>query len=94
VRLDGILTHPPQTPVTASQEARHEQPVEVIPEVEWRRREQANLRTALKLAKGRVYGPDGAAEILGVKPTTLISRLKAVGLRDTSQSRDDSRRRG
>ena len=27
-----------------------------------RRREQANLKTALKLAQGRIYGPNGAAE--------------------------------
>jgi hypothetical protein len=47
----------------------------VIPEIEWRRRERENVCTALQLAKGRIYGPDGAADILGVKPTTLISRL-------------------
>jgi len=38
----------------------------VIPEVEWRRRERQNIRTALELANGRIYGPDGAAELLGV----------------------------
>jgi transcriptional regulator with GAF, ATPase, and Fis domain len=27
-----------------------------------------------------VYGPDGAARLLGVKPTTLASRMKALGL--------------
>ena len=60
-------------------------PSDVIPDVEWRRREHANLRNALKLAEGRIYGPNGAAELLGVKPTTLISRLKALGLRDASR---------
>jgi transcriptional regulator with GAF, ATPase, and Fis domain len=54
----------------------------VIPEIEWRRRERENVRTALQLAKGRIYGPDGAADRLGVKPTTLISRLNALGLRE------------
>ena len=37
----------------------------VIPAVEWRRRERQNIRTALELANGRIYGPDGAAELLG-----------------------------
>ena len=64
----------------------------VVSEVEWRRRERENLRAALQLAQGRIYGPDGAAERLGVKPTTLISRLKALGLRevDNPYSRQSS----
>ena len=66
-------------------------PSDVIPDVEWRRREHANLRNALKLAEGRIYGPNGAAELLGVKPTTLISRLKALGLRDASASPEVAR---
>jgi len=49
----------------------------VIPHREWRRMERENLLAALKVSGGRVYGPRGAAEILGVKPSTLTSRLKA-----------------
>ena len=41
---------------------------------------------ALHESGGRIYGPGGAAERLGVKPTTLASRLKALGLgRQTSR---------
>jgi PAS domain S-box-containing protein len=40
------------------------------------------VRAALAAAGGRVSGPGGAAEILGVKPTTLYSRLRRMGLRD------------
>lgn len=36
--------------------------------------------TALKRARGKLYGADGAAELLGVKPTTLASRMKKLGL--------------
>jgi transcriptional regulator with GAF, ATPase, and Fis domain len=54
---------------------------EVVPDTEWRRRERQNLETALKHAGGRIYGPSGAAELLGVKPTTLQSRLRALGIR-------------
>jgi len=53
------------------------EPAEIVPEDEWRRRERANLVAALKRAGGRIYGPGGAAEILGVKPSTLQSRLRA-----------------
>lgn len=35
---------------------------------------------ALKRAGGKLYGSDGAAEFLGVKPTTLASRMKKLGI--------------
>jgi transcriptional regulator with GAF, ATPase, and Fis domain len=50
----------------------------VIPEDEWRRRERSNLIAALRRAGGRIYGAGGAASLLGVKPSTLSSRLKAL----------------
>jgi formate hydrogenlyase transcriptional activator len=39
-----------------------------------------NLRRALQAAHGRISGRSGAAALLGLKPTTLASRLKALGL--------------
>ncbi|MGN6106671.1 MAG: sigma 54-interacting transcriptional regulator [Kofleriaceae bacterium] len=53
---------------------------EVIPEREWRRRERENLLLALQRTGGRIYGPRGAAALLGVKPSTLQSRLRALGI--------------
>ncbi len=35
---------------------------------------------ALTKAKGKLYGLDGAAQMLGVKPTTLASRIKKMGI--------------
>ncbi len=40
----------------------------------------ANTIACLQEAKGRVSGPNGAAALLGVKPTTLYSRIKTLGL--------------
>ena len=91
LRLDGILTGRVDPARSIAKGSPRAAPSEVIPNVEWRRREHANLRNALKLAEGRIYGPNGAAELLGVKPTTLISRLKALGLRDASRRRSRSR---
>jgi transcriptional regulator with GAF, ATPase, and Fis domain len=34
----------------------------------------------LKLTKGRVAGPDGAAARMGLKRTTLIARMKKLGV--------------
>lgn len=42
--------------------------------------EKNNLVNALKQCKGKVYGDNGAAELLGLKPTTLSSKLKKYGL--------------
>ena len=93
LRLDGILSQPVEPTRATLKEGMREAPSDVIPEVEWRRREQANLKNALKLAEGRIYGPNGAADILGVKPTTLISRLKALGLRHATRRRRSSHAR-
>ena len=40
-----------------------------------------NLITALKHCQGKIYGNNGAAELLGLKPTTLSSRLKKYGIK-------------
>ena len=42
---------------------------------------RANTIRALEEAQWRISGPDGAAELLGVKPTTLNDRLKAYGIK-------------
>uniref|UniRef100_UPI00311DC2E1 helix-turn-helix domain-containing protein n=1 Tax=Ferrovibrio sp. TaxID=1917215 RepID=UPI00311DC2E1 len=46
-----------------------------------RDRDRANILAALEACGGKVFGPGGAAERLGVRPTTLASRIKALGLR-------------
>ena len=40
--------------------------------------ERQNIIQALQRTNYKIYGTDGAAEILGSKPTTLISRIKAL----------------
>jgi len=39
------------------------------------------LRRALAAADGRIYGPGGAADLLGLKPTTLQGKLHRYGLK-------------
>ncbi len=43
----------------------------------WRR----NVEAA---ADGHLYGPTGAAVMLGVKPTTLASKMKRLGIKRNS----------
>jgi transcriptional regulator with GAF, ATPase, and Fis domain len=39
------------------------------------------MRVALVKSGWRIHGAGGAAELLGLKPTTLISRMKKLGLK-------------
>jgi transcriptional regulator with GAF, ATPase, and Fis domain len=43
--------------------------------------ERTNLLRALEAAAWKVSGPDGAAVLLGLNPSTLSSRMKALGIR-------------
>jgi transcriptional regulator with GAF, ATPase, and Fis domain len=54
---------------------------EFFTEPELQRRERENLVIVLQKTDWKIRGPDGAAEVLGVKPTTLLSRMKKMGLR-------------
>ncbi|HTU24130.1 MAG TPA: sigma 54-interacting transcriptional regulator [Pirellulales bacterium] len=63
---------------------RHHRPagaVGVLTGVEFRRLEAENLMAALEEANWKIYGPRGAAERLGMRPTTLASRLKKLGIK-------------
>ena len=55
--------------------------VEILTEAEMRRRMRANVLAALRRTGWRVYGEDGAAKLLGIKPTTLASRMKNLGIK-------------
>jgi formate hydrogenlyase transcriptional activator len=57
----------------------------LLTDAEVRRLEADNIRAALRLAAGKVSGVGGAAELLGIKPTTLASRIKSLGLSHGSQ---------
>lgn len=43
--------------------------------------EKQNIERALACAQGKVHGPNGAAELLGIKATTLASRIKALDIK-------------
>ncbi len=53
---------------------------DVLSEEEMKRFERDNVLRALEQTRWHVYGPTGAASLLGVKPTTLASRMKRMGL--------------
>jgi len=53
----------------------------VLTEEEMKYRDRENLLNALHQSGWKITGPDGAAEILEMKPTTLHSKIKKLGLK-------------
>jgi transcriptional regulator with GAF, ATPase, and Fis domain len=54
---------------------------EYLTESEMRRRERENVFAVLQKASWKIKGINGAAELLGVNPTTLIARMEKMGLK-------------
>jgi len=52
----------------------------ILTEAQLLRLGRDNMQAALKACDGRLFGKNGAAALLGLKPTTLASRLKRLGL--------------
>jgi transcriptional regulator with GAF, ATPase, and Fis domain len=52
-----------------------------LTQAELERRERDNLMAVLEAAEWKIKGPDGAAELLGVKPSTLHSKMDKWGLK-------------
>ena len=73
----------PNTDIAISQ--KHEN---VLTEQESKNRDKQNIISALQACKGKVFGKNGAAERIGIKPTTLTSRIKKynINIRDYKPS--------
>jgi transcriptional regulator with GAF, ATPase, and Fis domain len=52
-----------------------------LTETQMQQFERNNLTTALEKASWKIKGRGGAAELLGLKPATLVSRIKKLGLK-------------
>ncbi|MBX7257495.1 MAG: sigma 54-interacting transcriptional regulator [Candidatus Hydrogenedentes bacterium] len=80
--FDLPISDQPALPVlSAADHPDDESQPEFLTEVELRRRERDNLRIILEKTNWKIKGPDGAAELLGVNPTTLLSRMDKWGLK-------------
>ena len=63
---------------------------EYLTESEMRRREWENLLAILQKTGWRIKGSDGAAELLGVKATTLVARIKKMGFNRPLERADEA----
>jgi PAS domain S-box-containing protein len=80
LRLD-IPSVESRSPAPATTRSKSSEEPEVIPDKEMTRRMRENMIAALKHSGGRIYGRGGAAELLGVRPSTLTTRIKKLGLK-------------
>jgi transcriptional regulator with GAF, ATPase, and Fis domain len=53
----------------------------ILTEREMKKISRENILAVLRTCNWKVYGPGGAAELLGIKPTTLVSRIRKMGIR-------------
>lgn len=72
--FDDPIAPPKIQAASLSQEA------SLLTRSELKARERESLAVALARSGGKIFGPDGAAAMLGMKPTTLASRIKVLGL--------------
>lgn len=79
LRFDDLL--PTASAKKASPSMIETEPADVLTVAEMRRRERANILAALEQTGGKIYGPGGAAELLGVKGTTLATRIKTLKIK-------------
>jgi len=77
LRLDLALSIGSSVPAPATSER-------VLTDTELRTLERDNLVAALERVAWRVSDSGGAAELLGVRPSTLRDRMKALGIRRSS----------
>ena len=53
---------------------------EFLTEDEFRETEKANMIAVLSHTDGQVWGPDGAASLMGIKPSTFSYRMNVLGI--------------
>lgn len=86
-RLDLVMPGLPQT--SKFLETDKESASEFITDKEIRDLEKANIIASLKSANWKIWGDSGAAELLGIKPSTLTYRMKIFGIRKPASISSD-----
>ncbi len=82
LRLDLVLS----SEITSWPHDRISEEHKFFTETEFLNLERKNVLLALRFADWRVSGPGGAAELLGIKPSTLNYRMKKLNIVRDSQS--------
>lgn len=87
LRLDLSLPDAGSKPTAASIATVPADDDGILTEKAFRELQKSNLRKALEQSGWRVSGKNGAAEMLGLRPTTLTDRMRSFGIRRPKQTR-------
>jgi transcriptional regulator with GAF, ATPase, and Fis domain len=79
IDLGATAVAPAKKPIDAKAFAPDD--LRIATATEMKHRERLNVAAALRQSGGRIHGADGAAVLLGMKPTTLTARIKRLGLK-------------
>jgi transcriptional regulator with GAF, ATPase, and Fis domain len=85
LEFDLPVNDSPSDATPAAVRLRDKADLDYLTDSEIQRLERENLFAVLEKTGWKIKGIDGAAELLGVKPTTLISRIEKMGLKRPSQ---------
>ena len=80
IATDGRLRFDLPSKTSLPEVIKPKQETNILTEREIRALEADNIRAAFAECSGKLYGSDGAAARLGMKPTTLASRIKSLGI--------------
>lgn len=83
LRFDSLVAGTPQVPTAQAEDGAE---ASLYTEAQMRAAEADNIRRVVASCGGQISGPAGAAEFLGIKPTTLASRMKKLGISRRSDS--------
>ena len=81
LQFDLPMANPPAELTCQKPASRDDSNAGYLTEAEIRRRERENLSIVLQKTGWKVKGTGGAAELLGVSPTTLFARIEKMGFR-------------
>jgi len=81
INLDQILSGTYRTEYNKEINTDEESSKIILTEKELKELEYQNIIRALESAEWRIYGTEGAAELLGMNPSTLRSRIKTFGIK-------------
>jgi len=84
LEFDLPMANPPAERTSQKSAIRDDSNAGYLTEAEIRRRERENISIVLQKTGWRIKGIGGAAELLGLSPTTLFARIEKMGFRRPS----------
>jgi transcriptional regulator with GAF, ATPase, and Fis domain len=81
LRLDLSMPQNHSVPADAKESQNRKDDDQILTDKQMSELQKSNIIAALKVTKWKVSGKDGAAELLGVRPTTLYDRMKAFNIK-------------